>query len=69
MKEIMTKTHAMKQIETELGGDIEEVLRVLYVDQHLSAHIISDKLGISYVTTLKWLRLSGIRSRRLRVDL
>ena len=67
MKQIANKTDTMKQIETKLGGDIEEILRELYVDQDLSVMAISEQLGISYVTTHKWLELSGVRSRRLRV--
>jgi transposase-like protein len=68
MKKIRKKSHAMKQIETKLGGDIEEVLRALYVDKNMPVHQLCKTLGISYVTALKWLRLSGVRSRRLKVD-
>lgn len=57
----------MKQVETKLGGDIEEILRELYVDKDLSVMCISELLGTSYVTTHKWLQLAGVRSRRLRV--
>lgn len=68
MKQISTKTNAMKQVETKIGGDIEEILRVLYVDKDLSVSKINEILGTSYVTTLKWLELAGIHSRRLKVD-
>lgn len=67
MKTILNKTNTMKQIETRLGGGIEEVLRALYVDEDLSVMAIAEKLGISYVTTHKWLDLAGVRSRRLKV--
>lgn len=67
MKKIENKTDTMKQIETKLGGDIEEVLRHLYVDRDLSVMRISQILGISYVTTHKWLKLSGVRSRKIEV--
>lgn len=67
MRKITNKTDTMKQVETKLGGDIEEILRRMYVDEDLSVQVMSDKLGISYVTTHKWLQLAGVRSRRLRV--
>lgn len=67
MKKIANKTHAMKQAETKLGGDIEEILRSMYVDEHLSVHHMSKLLEISYVTTHKWLQLAGIRSRRIKM--
>lgn len=58
----------MKQIEAKLGGEIEEILRVMYVDECLPVQSMSESLGISYVTTLNWLKLAGIRSRKIRVD-
>lgn len=67
MKKITNKTDTMKAIETKLGGDIEEILRVLYVERNLSVHKIGKILDISYVTTIKWLKLAGVRSRKLKV--
>lgn len=67
MRKIEEKTNAMKQIETKLGGGIEEILRVLYVDKNLPVKVIARTLGISYVTTLNWLQLAGVRSRKLEV--
>jgi len=70
MRKIAQKTDTMKQIETKLGGDIEEILREMYVDKHMSVQDMSTELEISYVTVLKWLKLAGVRSRRLKkVDL
>lgn len=67
MKEINRKTPKMKEIESKLGGDIEEILRILFVDEELPVKIIADKLGTSYVTAHAWIQLAGIRSRRLKV--
>ena len=67
MKRIANKTDTMKQIENKLGGDIEEILRKMYVDDHMCVHDMCKSLGISYVTTLNWMRLAGVRSRKLRV--
>lgn len=68
MKRISNKTDTMKRIEHKLGGDIEEILRRMYVDEHQPIGVICETLGISYVTALKWLNRAGIRSRMLKVD-
>lgn len=68
MKTIEKKTHTIKQIELKLGGGIEEILRSMYVDQNLPVKVIAKTLGVSYATAHKWIKLAGIRSRRLRVD-
>lgn len=64
----LRKSRTMRQIETKMGGSIEEVLRSMYVDQDMSTMLIAQTLGISYVTANKWLHLAGVRSRKLRVD-
>lgn len=68
MKRILNKTTAMKQIETKRGEDIEEVLRTLFVDEHLSQIEIAKQLNLSYVTVIKWLKLAGVYSRKLNVQ-
>jgi DNA invertase Pin-like site-specific DNA recombinase len=67
MKRIQNKTPLMKQIETNTGEEIEEILRRLYVDKHQSQNEIMKTLSISYVTLLEWLKLAGIYSRRLHI--
>ncbi len=57
----------MKLIETKRGEDIEETLRRLFVDEHMSYMDIAKQLNISYVTVIKWLRLAGVYSRKLNV--
>lgn len=68
MKRIPNKNKRMNQIEAMTGEGIEETLRRLYVDEEKSAHQICDELQLSYATTLKWLRLSGVYSRRLDIE-
>lgn len=57
-------THIMK-IEHTLGEPIEPVLRKLYVDEHTPTHVIAQKLGVSYLTVVRWLAKAGIYSRKL----
>lgn len=65
MKPITKKNALMNQIETTHGEEIEEILRRLFVDEEKTQHEISSILNISYVTVVRWLRLAGIRSRRI----
>lgn len=69
MRQINNKTEKMLEIENKLGGDIEEILRAMYVDHAMTLEDISEALGIGYVTTSLWLDKAGIYSRRLKVDL
>ena len=57
----------MIKIEKRLNMNIEEVLRVAYVDDNKSIAKIGDDLGLSYVTIINWLLLSGIYSRNLNI--
>lgn len=66
MKIIDSKTDKMLQVEKDLGVNIEEALRFLYVDEALSVQAISEMLRVSYVTAWKWLQLAGIYSRKLK---
>ena len=65
MKEIHNKNTKMKNIETNGGMNIEEILRVKFVDENKKVKQISKELNISYVTTIRWLKLAGIYSRKL----
>lgn len=67
MKAIQNKTKRMLQIEKEFDSKIEELLRYMYVDLNLPARTISNKLDISYATTLDWLSQSGVYSRDLNI--
>ena len=67
MKRIENKNYLMKRIETKLGGDIEEHLRRMFVDEHLSHHTIAKELGISYHCLIRWLKRAGVRSRRIQL--
>lgn len=44
---------------------MEELLRRLFVDEHLTQHEIARKLQISYLTVVRWLKKAGIRHRRI----
>lgn len=67
MRNIPNKSVLMNEIETKLGGDIEEILRSLYVDKNMSVDQIGRTLNLSYVTIRTWLRLAGIRSRMIKL--
>lgn len=58
----------MKQIESNYGEDVEEILRRMFVDEHLSQAEIGKRLGISYATVYSWLHRAGVRSRKLDVS-
>lgn len=57
----------MIRIEKEKGVNIEELLRVMFVDENKTTKNIAKELSISYVTAFKWLKLAGIYSRRLEI--
>lgn len=65
MKEILSKTKRMKEVEEEHNESIEEILRNLYVDHNLPVLDIAYKLKISYPTCTHWLKLAGVYSRKI----
>lgn len=65
MKVIDRKSKYMLNVEAEQGAEIEELMRRMFVDQHLTQREIASKLGITYATTIRWLNKSGVYSRRL----
>ena len=65
MKIIHNKTKLMLDIENKKQQNIEELLRMMYVDQNMNIYDICEELDISYVTALKWLKQAGIYSRML----
>ena len=67
MKKIKHKNYAMMRVESENNVEIEELLRQKFVDENKTIEKISNELQISYVTTIKWLKLSGIYSRMLNI--
>lgn len=67
MKKINKKNAKMKAIENREGVSIEELLRIKFVDENKSIQNIANELQISYVTTIRWLKLAGIYSRMLKV--
>lgn len=67
VKKINNKSKPMLEIETKLGEEIEEILRRLFVDENKSQIEIANELNLSYVTVVKWLRLAGVRSRKLNI--
>ena len=68
MKIIQNKTPKMLDIEKEHNKNIEEVLRVKFVDENKSLTKICKEVGISYVTLIDWLELSGVYSRNLGIE-
>ena len=67
MRSIEKKTKNMLEIESEMGESIEEILRHMFVDLHLPHRVIAKELGVGYETVIKWLRMSGIYSRKLNI--
>lgn len=67
MKQIKKKNAKIKLIENREGVNIEELLRIKYVDENKSVEKISNELNISYLTTTRWLKLAGIYSRQLKI--
>ena len=65
MKKIQCKSDKMLFVENKTNENIEELLRKMYVDQNMDIYAMCQELGISYVTTLRWLEKAGIYSRRL----
>lgn len=64
MKQIENKTLLMRWIEEQNEGvSIEELLRVLYVEQGLSMHEVARKLNVNYHTIRSWLNQAEINSR------
>lgn len=55
----------MKQIEQTHGEEIEEILRYLFVEEENTLAYISRTLNISYPTVVRWLKLAGIRHRKI----
>lgn len=66
MREITKKNYRMKEVEAHYGMGIEEVLRIKFVEKNQPIETIAQELQLSYVTVIRWLRLAGIRSRKLR---
>lgn len=67
MKVVKNKTKAMLRIEHLKGMRIEEVLRTLYVDKHMSIPEMQKELGVSYITVFSWLKQAGIYSRGFQI--
>jgi DNA-binding transcriptional regulator YiaG len=67
MKKFTRKNALINQIETTHGEEIEELLRRLFVDEHLSQHAIANILNISYLTVIRWLKRAGVRHRRINL--
>lgn len=68
MKTIQEKTRLMKLTELRNGGvEIEEVLRRKFVDENKRIPDIARELYISYPVCVNWLKLAGIRSRRIHL--
>lgn len=69
MRLIQNKTKLMVSVEKKYNKNIEELLREMFVDEGKSNAQIAEELGISYVTAIKWMKLSGVYSRNLGLDL
>jgi hypothetical protein len=68
MKHIKRKTIHMKRVEQRIKEPLEEALRRKFVDENKPIHTIKDELGASYDATVKWLKMSGVYSRKLRIQ-
>lgn len=65
MIKIKKKSIRMLQIEEQFGTNIEELLRRLYVDEDFTIKEISSHIGVAYVAVFRWLKQSGIYSKKL----
>lgn len=68
MRTPQKKSYRMKRVETTINQPIEEALRIKFVDEHKSIHEIASELGVAYRIVVKWLKLCGVYSRRLRIE-
>lgn len=68
MRTIEKKTQYMYAIEMRHKLPIEEVLRIKFVDENKTLAQICEELDIAYVTLIKWLKLAGIWSRRIKME-
>lgn len=66
MKQIKNRSPTMELIEKNFNKPIEEILRIKYVEENKKVTAIAKEIGISYVTVIKWLKLAGIYSRKLK---
>lgn len=53
----------MQLAESQLGRPLEDYLRELYVDQHLSLRDIGARMGLDVGTISRWMRQLGIATR------
>ena len=67
MKQIQKKTKLMLEVEELFGENIEELLRILYVEKDLRYDEIAKVLGVSRDVVVRWLPMAGIYSRRLDI--
>lgn len=67
MREITNKNAKIKLIENREGVGIEELLRQKFIDENKSTEKIANELNISYATVIRWLKLAGIYSRKLKL--
>ena len=68
MKKMKKKSDTILGIEERFGEEIEELLRVLYVDEGKTIKSISETLSITEVSVLRWLNWSGIYSHKLDIE-
>jgi len=57
----------MLDCESRFNMPIEEILRMMYVDQNLPHDHIAKELNISFPTVISWLNMAGIYSRKLNL--
>jgi len=57
----------MLKCESRFNMPIEEILRMMYVDQNLPHDHIAKELNISFPTVISWLNMAGIYSRKLNL--
>ena len=67
MKQLNYKSDKMLEVEDKFGVELEELLLTLFVDKNMSTYTIAKELGITYVTARKWIKATGIYSRRLKL--
>lgn len=68
MKKIKDKTNTMKRLEVQYGTSIEELLRRLYIDEEKTIDEISKELILAPATVFDWLKLAGIRTRKMKFE-
>lgn len=63
---ITVKSREEQVVEARFDATVEDLLRILYVEDGLSQQEVADKLGVHRSTVIRWMRQHGIATRDRR---